>query len=91
MVSAPRVRPTPVRPEVAVPPGVPTTVSEADLLPALVGAKRTLMVRDILGREASKVSPMPIALLNLLTLEEVLDLLAYLESGGNPNHPGFGK
>lgn len=52
---------------------------------------RTLRASDVRKREESKVSPMPQGLLNLLTLPELLDLFAYLESGGNPNHPAFGK
>ena len=39
----------------------------------------TLAVRDIASRTAAKVSPMPEGLLNLLTLAEVSDLLAFLE------------
>ena len=33
----------------------------------------------------SEVSPMPTGLLNTLTLDEILDLLAYLRSGGDPD------
>jgi hypothetical protein len=32
---------------------------------------------------------MPAGLLDTLSLEEILDLLAYLESGGDPGHPSF--
>ena len=39
---------------------------------------------DITKRELSKISPMPPGLLNMLTKEEVLDLLAFLESAGKP-------
>lgn len=39
---------------------------------------------DITKRELSKMSPMPPGLLNMLTKEEVLDLLAFLESAGKP-------
>lgn len=39
--------------------------------------------------ESSKVSLMPAMLLNLLTKEEILDLLAYVLSGGNKNNPVF--
>ncbi len=31
---------------------------------------------------ASKISPMPAGLLNVLTKQEILDLLAFVESGG---------
>lgn len=37
---------------------------------------------DVAKQEFSKFSPMPPGLLNMLTKEEVLDLLAYLESAG---------
>ncbi|MGE0143009.1 MAG: family 16 glycoside hydrolase [Planctomycetota bacterium] len=55
------------------------------------GQSRIIARSDIVSREASTVSPMPQGLLNLLTLEEVLDLFAWLEAGGNRNHPAFGK
>ncbi len=41
--------------------------------------------------EVSKISPMPANLLGLLTKEEVLDMLAYLLSGGAPGHEFFKK
>ncbi len=44
---------------------------------------------DVTSRTTSTVSPMPPGLLGALTAEQVLDLLAFLESGGNPNHPAF--
>jgi putative heme-binding domain-containing protein len=44
---------------------------------------------DIDKRAASKVSPMPNGLLDGLTHEEVLDLLAYLESMGKPTAKNF--
>ena len=37
----------------------------------------------------SKTSMMPLGLLNTLTREEILDLLAYIQSGGNPEHALF--
>ncbi|HYH63567.1 MAG TPA: c-type cytochrome, partial [Urbifossiella sp.] len=46
---------------------------------------------DLEGRVASKLSPMPANLADVLTRDEVLDLLAYLESGGRRNHPVYGK
>ena len=39
--------------------------------------------------ELSKISPMPVNLLGLLTKDEVLDLLAYMLSGGEPTHELF--
>ena len=41
--------------------------------------------------EPSKVSLMPPGLLNMLTKEEVLDLVAYVLSGGDPKNPVFAK
>ena len=46
---------------------------------------------DIARREPSTVSPMPSGLLNSLTREEILDLLAYLEAAGKPNAANFRK
>ena len=40
---------------------------------------------------ASKVSPMPAGLFNRMTKEEILDLLAYLISGGDAEHEYFKK
>jgi putative heme-binding domain-containing protein len=37
---------------------------------------------DIARRAPSKISPMPTGLLNNLTAEEILDLLAYIQAGG---------
>jgi putative heme-binding domain-containing protein len=48
-------------------------------------------VAKIATSEPSAISPMPTGLLNTLQRDEILDLLAYLEAGGNPNHPAFGK
>lgn len=44
------------------------------------------MIRD---RKLSEVSPMPPGLLNVLKAEQILDLLAFLEAGGDPKHPSF--
>ena len=46
-------------------------------------------VDDIEEKTPSTVSIMPKDLLNTLTKEEILDLLAYLESGGQEDHPAF--
>ena len=43
----------------------------------------------IKSRELSKISPMPVGLLNTFTQDEILDLFAFLESQGDPNHPNF--
>jgi hypothetical protein len=39
--------------------------------------------------EASKVSPMPEGLLSMLKKEEILDLVAYVLSGGDKGNPMF--
>ena len=46
---------------------------------------------QIASIEPSKVSPMPPGLLNLMHEDEVMDLLAYILSGGDRNHPAFKK
>ncbi len=46
---------------------------------------------DIVKREASKLSPMPEGLVNNFTKEEILDLLAYIESMGKPKAANFKK
>ncbi len=49
----------------------------------------TIKKSEIESRALSKVSPMPAGLLNTLTKEEILDLMAYLESLGDSAHPNF--
>ncbi len=44
---------------------------------------------DVQTRVVSKVSPMPPGLLNVLTQEEILDLLAFVESGGKSDASTF--
>ena len=46
---------------------------------------------DIAQQKASPVSLMPKELVNTLNEQEVLDLIAYLLSRGNPNDPVFKK
>lgn len=53
--------------------------------------KVTVKKSDIAGREVSKTSPMPEGLVNSLTRDDILDLLAYIESGGRKDHPDFKK
>lgn len=47
--------------------------------------------KQIEEMEVSKISPMPVNLLGLLTKDEVLDLIAYVLSGGEPTHEMFKK
>jgi putative heme-binding domain-containing protein len=49
----------------------------------------TVAVRDVAWRRLSEISPMPTGLLNVLEREQILDLIAYLESGGDPAHAVF--
>ena len=42
-------------------------------------------------RALSKISPMPEGLLNTFNKDEILDLIAYLESGGRKEHADFKK
>jgi len=46
---------------------------------------------DIKSREVSKISPMPPGLLDMLTKQEILDLLAYFEAAGHPDGAPFKK
>ena len=57
------------------------------LAPELV----TIKISDVESREQSKLSPMPEHLVDGLTAEELLDLIAYLESGGRKEYRAFGK
>jgi len=61
------------------------------ILPNMLAPETTVEVlkSEIARREPSKVSPMPIGLLNNLTKEEILDLLAYIESAGKPTAANF--
>jgi hypothetical protein len=49
----------------------------------------TIQKTDIAERKKSPVSVMPKGLLDKLTHEEILDLIAYVASGANPNSPLF--
>jgi putative heme-binding domain-containing protein len=51
--------------------------------------KKTLPKSSITKREAAKISLMPVGLLNSLQVDEILDLLAYLQSGGKADAPNF--
>ena len=45
--------------------------------------------KEVEEMEVSKTSPMPVNLLGLLTKDEVMDMLAYVLSGGDPEHELF--
>jgi hypothetical protein len=52
-------------------------------------ALEEVLLRDIVRRTPSKVSPMPTGLMNNLKLEEILDLLAYIDAGGKQKAENF--
>jgi putative heme-binding domain-containing protein len=51
----------------------------------------TIAKGSIEKRSLSKISPMPAGLLNTFNTNDILDLLAYMESLGDPKHPNFAK
>ncbi len=57
----------------------------------LTQTKVEVLKSDIQTRLASKVSPMPEGLVNNFTQEEILDMIAYLESGGKETVAAFQK
>ena len=46
---------------------------------------------EVKSRALSKISPMPEGLVNTFSKEEILDLMAYMESAGKREHPDFQK
>ena len=60
-------------------------VQPNQLLPEKIEIKKS----NIDKRQVSKVSPMPPSLVNNFSKEEILDLLAYIESGGKKDAPAF--
>ena len=46
---------------------------------------------DITGRRSSKISPMPEGLVNFMTENQILDLIAYLQSGGKKTFAAYKK
>lgn len=53
--------------------------------------RRRINKAEIAAQKVSEISPMPAGLLDTLTREEILDLLAWIESGGDASHGRFGK
>ena len=51
----------------------------------------TVALDQVKGRKAYPVSLMPEGMINGLNGDELLDLIAYLQSGGNPQHKAFTK
>ena len=50
-----------------------------------------IVAADVKSEAPSAVSPMPAGLLNELTKEQIVELLAYLESGGDRNAPIYSR
>lgn len=61
------------------------------LVNPLENGKMDVPRANIASRTASKLSPMPEGLANILSRDEILDLLAYLMAGGKSNHAVFRK
>jgi putative heme-binding domain-containing protein len=57
----------------------------------LTRAEQTVARSAIDEIRPSTISPMPEGLLQILTQDEILDLLAFLESGGRADAPAFRK
>ena len=56
---------------------------------ALKQTKVEVLKSDIATRKPSKISPMPEGLVNNFTQDEILDLIAYIESGGKETAAAF--
>lgn len=61
------------------------------MIDPISNVQREISRSQVQKREPSKVSPMPESLVDILTKEEILDLLAYIESGGKQSAPAFSK
>ena len=61
------------------------------MLPNMLKPQETVTIplSEIASRRVSKLSAMPAGLVNQLTQEEILDLLAYIESMGKPKAKNF--
>jgi len=57
----------------------------------LTGERVEVKRTDVASRAPAKLSPMPEALVNILTREDLLDLMAYIESAGKQDHAAFKK
>jgi hypothetical protein len=55
----------------------------------LTNQREEILKKDITSRVVSKLSAMPEGLLNVLTREEILDLIAFIEADGRPTSPVF--
>ncbi len=59
--------------------------------PLLPNERTVVDKSDVKSKEVSPVSLMPAGLINTLNKDELLDLMAYLMSSGNPNYKAFRK
>ena len=50
---------------------------------------REVLKKNVLRTRVSEISPMLPGMINALNAEELKDLMAYLKSGGNPNHASY--
>ncbi len=66
-----------------------TAVKVVLVVNPLTNEKVEVKKSDVKSRTPSKLSPMPEGLASILTREEILDLLAYMESSGNQRHAAF--
>jgi len=55
----------------------------------LTGDKVEVKKSDVASRAPSKLSPMPASLADILTKDDILDLLAFIESAGRRDHAAF--
>ncbi len=71
---------------------VADTAEKIAIQPDPLDSKRIEIAKaNIDTRKPAKLSPMPAHLIDVLTAEDILDLIAYMESGGRKGHPAFGK
>ena len=59
--------------------------------PQLPGESIFIKRDDIEQIEQTDVSLMPVGLLSTFTLEDIMDLVAYLEASGREDHPAYKK
>ena len=72
---------------------VDETASQLVLVPNQLqpDTKITVKKADVKTRAFSKISPMPQGLADALSKEDILDLLAFIESAGRKNSAAFAK
>jgi len=63
----------------------------AEITVSLEDKTVTVEKSNIELRAPSKISPMPVGLMNTFSANDILDLLAYMESLGDSRHPNFSR